>query len=165
MELKKLTRLSMLLALSVVLSLIESMVPIINGIIPGVKLGLANIVVLVALYIYGFKDALSLTILRVFLIGILRTGLFGITFFFSFSGSIFSICAMVIFKKYTKLSIIGVSIIGSVFHSIGQILIASIILNNANVMYYLPWISLFSIFTGIIVGYISKEIVNFLLDN
>lgn len=165
MELKKLTRLSMLLALSVVLSLLESIVPIINGVIPGIKLGLANIVILVTLYIYGFKDSFKLTILRVILIGILRTGLFSITFFFSLFGSIFSIIAMFIFKKYSKLSIIGVSMIGSVFHSIGQILIALIILNNVNVVYYLPWISLLSIITGIIIGYISKEIVNFMKDN
>ena len=71
----------MLLSISVVLSIIESFIPIFSGVLVGVKLGLANIVVIYALYKYGFKDAFYITILRVILVGILRTGLFSITFF------------------------------------------------------------------------------------
>ena len=83
MNIKKITRLSMLLAISVVLSLIESMIPMFNGTFVGIKLGLANIVVLFTLYYFSFKEALIISILRVFLLGILRTGIFSITFFFS----------------------------------------------------------------------------------
>ena len=161
MELKKITRLSMLLALAIVLNLIESIVPIFNGMIPGLKLGLANTITLVVLYIYSFKDTLSLSILRVLLVGILRTGLFSITFFFSLGGSILSIFAMYIVKK-TKLSIIGVSIIGSISHSIGQIIVAILILNNNAMIYYLPWLLIFSIPTGVITGLISKELIKYL---
>ena len=161
MELKKITRLSMLLALAIVLNLIESIVPIFNGMIPGLKLGLANTITLVVLYIYSFKDTLSLSILRVLLVGILRTGLFSITFFFSLGGSILSVIAMYIVKK-TKLSIIGVSIIGSISHSIGQIIVAILILNNNAMIYYLPWLLVFSIPTGVITGLISKELIKYL---
>lgn len=159
MEMKKFTRLSMLLSLSVVLSILESLLPIFNGItIPGVKLGLANIVILVILYTYSFKDALFVSILRVFLVSILRTGLFSLSFYFSLVGSLFALIGMKLFQKYSKLSMIGVSIVGSMMHSVGQIIVASIFLHNALVFHYLPWILLLSIPTGIFTGIISKQL-------
>ncbi len=159
MEIKKITRLALLLSLSVVLNLIESIIPIFNGTIPGLKLGLANIVILFTLYEFSFKDAITLSIMRVILVGILRIGLFSMAFFFSLSGAILSIIFMYIFKRYTKLSIIGISIIGSLFHSIGQIIIASIFVNTTSMILYLPWILLFSIPTGIFTGILSKELL------
>lgn len=165
MELKKVVRLSMLLALSIVLSILESFIPFFNGAIPGLKIGLANIVVLVVLYVYSFKDALYISIIRVFLVGMLRTGLFSITFFFSLSGAILSIIMMFIFKKVTKLSMVGISIIGSLFHSIGQVLVAILLIKNINMIYYLPYILIFAIPAGIITGIISKEIVKNIKSN
>ena len=159
MDIRKITRLSMLLALSIVLSIIESMIPIIGSVIPGMKLGLANIVIIFVIYLYSFKDALYVSILRVVLIGILRSGLFSITFFFSLSGALMSIAFMYIFKKYTKLSIVGVSIIGAITHSIGQIIIAILFLDNINVIYYLPYLLLLSIPTGLIVGMSANGII------
>ncbi len=157
MEIKKISRLSMLLALSVVLNIIETFVPLFNGIIPGLKLGLANIVILISLYIYGFKDTLLLSILRVFIVGILRTGLFSMSFFFSLSGAILSICMMFAAKKFSKLSIIGISIVGSLSHTIGQILIA-VIFYNINMIYYMALSLILSIPTGIIIGFLAKEV-------
>ncbi len=159
MELRKFTRLSMLLALSVVLNIIESFLPIFNGMIPGFKLGLANIIILLTLYIYGFKDAIYLSVSRVFLVGILRTGVFSITFLFSLSGAIFSLLVMTLVKKTNFFSLIGVSIIGSLCHSVGQILVAILFTGNGAI-YYLPYIMLLSVPTGILTGLISKELVN-----
>jgi heptaprenyl diphosphate synthase len=161
MELKKFTRLSMLLALSVVLNIIESVIPFFNGFIPGLKLGLANTIILLVIYLYSFKDALYISILRVFIVGILRTGLFSVSFAFSFGGAILSVIFMSLTKKYTKLSIIGVSIIGSISHCIGQIIMAVFMLNTVNIIYYLPWLLIFSIPTGIVIGIISKELVKY----
>lgn len=158
---RKITRLSLLLSLAIVLNIIESFIPLFDGIIPGFKLGLANIVILLILYVYSFRDAIYISILRVFLVGMLRTGLFQITFFFSLGGAILSIIMMYLFKKMTKLSIVGISIIGSIFHSFGQILVAIIILNNVNMIYYLPFILILSIVSGIITGLISKELVKY----
>lgn len=157
MEIKKISRLSMLLALSVALNIIETFVPLFNGIIPGLKLGLANIVILISLYIYGFNDTLLLSILRVFIVGILRTGLFSMSFFFSLSGAILSICMMFVAKKVSKLSIIGISIVGSLSHTIGQILIA-VIFYNINMIYYMALSLILSIPTGIIIGFLAKEV-------
>ncbi|NLL44573.1 MAG: Gx transporter family protein [Mollicutes bacterium] len=161
MELKKFTRLTMLLSLSVVLNIFESFIPLFNGFIPGLKLGLANSIVLMVLYLFSFKDAIYISILRVFMVGILRIGLFSVTFCFSLGGAILSVISMALAKKYTKLSIIGVSIVGSIMHSIGQILVAIIILKTYNIIYYLPWLLIFSIPTGIFIGVISKELVKY----
>lgn len=155
---KKFTRLTMLLALSVVLNIIESFIPLFSS-IPGLKLGLANIIILIVLYLYSFKDAIYISILRIILVGILRTGLFSTTFFFSLGGALLSLVAMFLVKK-TKLSIIGVSIVGSIFHSLGQVFVAIIFLKNTYIIYYVPWLLLFSIPTGIIVGLVSKIVLN-----
>lgn len=160
MDIRKITKISMLLAISIVLSIIESMIPIFGNLMPGMKLGIANAVIIFVIYMYSFKDALTVSILRVVIVGILRTGLFSITFFFSLSGAIMSLLFMSFFKDKTKLSIIGISVIGAVTHSIGQIIIAILFLKNINIIYYLPYLLLFSIPMGIIVGNISKNVIN-----
>lgn len=162
METKKITRLAMFLAISIVLNIIESFFPFFNGLIPGFKLGLANIITLSVLYLYGFKDGLYIAILRVFLVGILRTGLFSTTFFFSLTGVICSIIVMYVFKKVNKFSIIGVSILGSIAHSSGQLLTAIVILKNTSMIYYLPFIIILAIPSGILVGILSKETIKYL---
>lgn len=148
----------MLLALSIVLGIVESMFPIIGGNIPGIKLGLANIITIITLYTYGLKETLCIAILRVILTGILRTGLFSTTFCFSLSGALLSVFAMTLFQK-TKLSIIGVSIIGSIFHTIGQILTAIILFDLSNLMYYLPIMILCAVGTGILIGILSNHLL------
>jgi len=155
---KKEIRIAMLLAFSIVLNILESFIPIFN--IPGIRIGLANIPILVTLYIYGFKDAIYVSILRVFVVGILRTGLFSTTFWFSLFGSVFSIISMILIKKL-NLSIVGVSIFGSFMHNIGQ-LIAAFIFINTNMLYYLPFLTILSIFSGVFIGIISKETIKVL---
>lgn len=162
---KKFTRLSMLLALSVALNIIETSLPLLNGYIPGLKLGLANIVTLFILYQFSLKDALYIGILRVFLVGILRTGIFSTTFFFSLTGVLLSILFMYLAKRFLNLSIIGVSIIGSIAHSTGQVLASIFILQMSSMIYYLPWLLLFSIPTGILVGILCKQLVKFYEQN
>lgn len=161
MNVKKNLNLSFLLSIMIILSLIESVIPFVNGAIPGVKLGLANIIVLFVLYKYSFKDAFMLSILRVLLMGILRTGLFSVTFLLSFTGAFISVIMMYLFKKTNLFSIVGVSVIGALFHTIGQILMASFIIQTSAVLSYIPYIILFSIPTGIIIGIVSKELVKY----
>lgn len=161
MKLKKTIRLSMLISLSVVISIIESYIPIFNNVIPGLRLGLSNIIILFVLYKYSFKDSLYVSIVRVLLVGLLRTGIFSINFLFSISGAILSIISMYFAKKIKLLSIVGVSIIGSISHSIGQILIAILILNNENIIYYLPYLLIFSIPTGLVTGLITKKVLEY----
>lgn len=159
MNTNKIARISMLLSVSVVLGIIESYIPIFSS-IPGIKLGLANIVIIYAIYKLSLKDAIYISILRVILIGILRTGLFSISFFFSLSGAILSIIVMYLVKN-TKMSIVGVSVCGAISHSVGQILIAILFLSNINVIYYLPIMLISSIIAGVIVGFISKRLIEY----
>ena len=160
MDTKKIAKLSMLLSVSVVLGLIESFIPIFSS-IPGIKLGLANIVIIFAIYKLSIKDAIYISVLRVILMGILRTGLFSISFFFSLVGALFSIITMYLVKKIKNLSIIGVSIAGAISHSIGQIIVACILLSNINMVYYLPVLLISSLITGIIVGTISYKLIKY----
>ncbi len=157
MNIKKTINFSMLLSLSIVLSIFESMVPIINGMIPGVKLGLANIVVLFVLYRYNFKEAIKMSMLRVLLMALIRYG-FGINFIFSLAGAILSIIAMNIIKKL-NFSIISVSVIGASVHVTTQVLVAVVLLNTFNLIYYLPYLIIFSVITGVIIGSICKEVL------
>ena len=157
MKTKDITKIAILTSICVVISIIESYFTFIGDIIPGLKLGLANIVIIFTLYEYNFKTAITVSLVRVLIVALLRTG-FGINFFFSLSGAIFSIITMYLFKK-TKLSVIGISI-GSLFHSIGQVLVGVLFLNNYNVMYYLPYLLIFSIPTGIVIGIISKKMLD-----
>lgn len=159
MKTKSITIISILTAISVVISIIESYFTFIGNIIPGLKLGLANIVVIFALYKYNFKTAISISLVRVLIVALVRTG-FGLNFFFSLVGALFSVISMSLIKK-THLSVIGVSIIGSISHSIGQVLVGIIMLDNYNVIYYLPYLLLFSIPTGILIGIISKRLLKY----
>lgn len=158
MKLKRFTRITMLLAFSVVLNIIESFIPLVGGSIPGLKLGLANVVILIVLYLFSFKEAVYISILRVILVGILRTGLFSMTFFFSLGGVLLSVVVMYLVKK-TKLSIVGVSILGSIAHSFGQVIIAMLLMKNIYIFYYVPWLLLFAVPAGILTGLISKKII------
>jgi heptaprenyl diphosphate synthase len=102
------------------------------------------------------------SLLRVVIVGITRTGLFSVAFFFSLGGAFLSIIMMSLFKKLTNLSVIGVSIIGSISHSIGQIIMAIILIKSNLMVMYLPWLLMFSIPTGIITGKIAlKMLENF----
>ena len=159
MKTKSITTISILTAISVVISIIESYFTFIGDIIPGLKLGLANIVIIFALYKYNFKTAIGISFVRVLIVALVRTG-FGLNFFFSLVGALFSIIFMFLVKK-THLSVIGVSIIGSIAHSIGQVLVGIIMLENYNVVYYLPYLLLFSIPTGILIGIISKRLIKY----
>ena len=158
MKSRDITRIAILTSIGIVISVIESYFTFIGDIIPGLKLGLANIVILFTLYQYDFKTAFMVSIIRVFICALIRTG-FGFNFFFSLTGAVFSIVMMGLFKK-TRLSIVGVSVIGSVFHSIGQVLVGVFLLSNYNVMYYLPYLLLFSIPTGVVIGIIAKKMIS-----
>jgi heptaprenyl diphosphate synthase len=153
MNTKRLISLSLFLSMAIVLSIVESFIPSIS--VPGAKLGLANIITLVVLNIYGEKDAFLVVILRIVLVGLLR----GITigFFLSLSGGVFAFLLMVLFKRFKIFSIISISVMGSLGHSVGQIAMAIIILKTPQLVYYLPWVFLIAIPTGIFTGLVAKK--------
>lgn len=158
----KMVYISLLVAQALVLFLFERMIPV-PFITPGAKLGLANIIIVIALYtLDNYKETFLVIFLR-----LLLSTMFGGTlssFFFSLAGLIFSFIIMVIIKELfkDKVSIIGVSAAGGVFHNIGQLLVAVFIVKNIGVMLYLPVLSIAGIVTGIFVGLTSNLAVKHL---
>lgn len=151
----------MLVAQASVLHFIEGLLP--NPVpIPGVKLGLANIITLYALVVFDFKTALQITVLRTILGSLLGGTLFGVGFLMSFSGALTSTCFMALFLWLLPgLSVLGVSVAGAVAHNLGQLFMATLILNFPGIFYYLPLMLLFSIPTGFITGLLTKELIKY----
>lgn len=152
-SLKRWMIIAMLLAMAVILGYIESFIPIF---IPGVKLGLANVIILIMLYEFKFYEAFIVDILRILVVALIRATLMTPTFFMSLSGGILSFIVMLIFSRIKVFSIWGVSMLGSIAHGIGQILIAIFIVGTSAVLYYLPFIVLLSIGTGVFSGILAK---------
>lgn len=158
MKVQKIALIATLTASAVVIGIIESFIPSIG--IPGIKLGLANIVILVTLYELGIIEAIFVNVLRVVLVSLIRGTIMSMGFVMSLMGAIFSLGIMILFYLVIrKFSIIGVSVIGAIFHVIGQILIAMIYLGTSGIVYYLPFIALSAIVTGVIVGIVSQLII------
>jgi len=153
-QIKKMTLLANLLAIAIVLSIIEAAVPIIP--VPGAKIGFANIVTLVVLYIFSFKDAMTLTLLRVLLVSVLSGRLLGPTFALSLGGALLSTSVMGLVKHTHFFGILGVSVIGAFFHSIGQV-IAGIFVIDVVILAYLPIMLLVSIPAGALTGIIASR--------
>ena len=147
-----------LIAATIVIAIIETYIPSVG--IPGIKLGLANIMILITLYELGVGEAAFISIARVIVIGLSRGTIFSIGFLMSLTGAALSLGIMILFYTLIKkFSIIGVSVLGALFHVIGQIIIAMIFLGSAYVLFYLPIIALSAIITGVFVGVVAKLII------
>ena len=145
--------------MSLIFSYVETLIPISFG-IPGIKLGLANIVTVTALYYAGTKEAFVLAILRNILTGFLFGNLFAI--FYSIAGSCFSILIMHLLKKRGSFSVIGVSIAGGVFHNIGQLLVAMLVVESLSISYYMPVLLTAGILTGAVIGLLVQRLQRYL---
>lgn len=153
---KKTAFLGMFTALALIASYVESLVPVYFG-APGIKLGLANLVTVVILYRSGWKDAAVVSALRILLSGFLFGNLFSILY--SFAGAILSFLVMCLLKRIEGFSLIGISVAGGVFHNLGQIGAAVILMENGNVMYYFPVLMVAGIVTGMLIGIGSREVL------
>ena len=158
MKVQKMALLGVLTAAAIVIAILESFIPSVG--IPGVKLGLANIVILVILYELGIVEAIIVNLLRVLVVGLVRGTFLSMGFLMSLSGAVLSLTIMIIFYLLIKrFSIIGVSVIGSIFHVSGQILIAMLYLGTAYIVLYLPIIAISAIITGVFVGIVAQLII------
>lgn len=154
-KIRKLTLLANFLAIAIVLNIIESAIPVIP--VPGAKLGFANVVTLIVLYVYSFKDGFILTISRVLLVSVLSGKLLGPVFYMSMSGAILATIAMGFFKKSNFFGMIGVSVLGSIFHCFGQIIAGYFVIGSFAIVLYLPIMLLLSIPAGVVTGLIAKR--------
>ncbi len=149
----------LLLTLALILSYVESLIPIFVS-VPGVKLGLANLVVLICLYSFPAKYAFLISGMRVVLAGLLFGSMFSILY--SLAGAFLSLLVMLLAKKFFKLGILGVSVLGGVFHNIGQLLVAMAVVSNYRIGYLFPYLLLSGILTGAIIGFIANCVVPYL---
>lgn len=156
MSSEKVAKNSIMITLCLVLSYIEVLIPF-NFAIPGVKLGLSNIVVLYALYNMDIKTAFFVNLIRILVTGLLFSN--PITMIYSATGGIFSFFGMILIKKVKILSVISVSVTGAVFHNIGQIVSAYFLLGSAKIIYYLPVLLILALLTGFFTGYISAIVI------
>ncbi len=145
---KRLVLLAMLTAVAMILSYVESLLPSVG--IPGVKMGLANIAVIFALFRFGWKEAAALSLVRVVLVSLLF-GSVG-AMLYSLAGAVLSLAVMALLRRIDRFSTVGISVAGGVAHNAGQILMAMLILQTKQLLVYLPVLAVSGIAGGVLTG-------------
>lgn len=143
-------------ALALMFSYIETMIPIQFG-VPGIKMGLANIMIVIMLYKSSAKEALLLSIVRIMLSGFLFGNLSSILY--SIAGGVLSLGIMTLLKKQGGFSVIGVSVAGGVSHNVGQLIVAMLVVETYQVGYYFPVLLVAGVLTGLGIGVASQEVL------
>ena len=151
---EKLTLCAVFTALAMILSYVESLVPYFFA-VPGMKLGLTNLVVVYALYLFGTREAFIINVIRIVLVGFMFGNAFSIVY--SLAGGVLSFLSMLLTKRSGKFSMTGVSMTGGVFHNIGQIIVAVLVLKNFSITWYLPPLMISGLVTGFLIGIVSFE--------
>lgn len=153
---KKVAMAGMFTALAMIFSYVEVLIPINLG-IPGMKLGLANLVVVVTLYTMGVPMAFAVSMIRIMLVS-MTFGSFS-AMLYSMAGGLLSFCGMALLKKVPNFSVIGVSLLGGVLHNTGQLLVAMAVVENINLIAYLPPLMIAGMVTGILIGIVSAQVI------
>lgn len=153
---KRVAMAGIFVSLALIFSYVESLIPFDFG-IPGIKLGLANVVIVTGLYLMKLPDVCLISLIRIFVSGLLFGNMMSLIY--SLSGGILSLIMMLLLKRTNKFSVIGVSISGAVCHNIGQIAAAIIVTGVPVIVYYLPVLMGVGIITGAVMGIIASRIL------
>ena len=161
MKAKNIAAFGVYVALAMIFSYIELQIPPLVA-IPGIKLGLPNVVIIIAMYKFGWKEAIVINVLRVLLVSVL----FGtvLSLLYSVAGAILSLFVMIILKKSKIFSTVLVSVFGAISHNIGQITVAIFVLETSELLYYLPVLIITGTISGVLLGLIGATVVK-KLDN
>lgn len=143
-------------SLALIFSYVESLIPISFG-IPGVKLGLANLITILVLYKMSVKEAYLVSVVRVVLSGFMFGNLFAILY--SLAGGLLSLAMMNLFRRTDRFSIYGVSMAGGVFHNVGQFIMAMLVVESVSIAGYLPVLLVAGLATGFVIGIVSNEML------
>ena len=143
---------AMFAALALIFSYIEVLVPIPVP-VPGIKLGLANLVIIIAIYRMGFRYSFTINMVRIVAAGLLFSGVFGMIY--SLAGGILSIIVMYLLCRTNKFSMVGVSMAGGVFHNLGQLMTAVVLLQNTGILSYFPVLLFSGLISGILIGILA----------
>ena len=153
---KKVAMTGMFVALAMIFSYVEVLIPINLG-IPGMKLGLANLVVVVTLYVLGVKTAFAVSIIRILLVSMTFGSLSAMLY--SMAGGLLSFGGMVLLKKVPDLSVVGVSVAGGVLHNAGQVMVAMAVVENVMLVSYFPPLMIAGTITGALIGMVSSKVI------
>ncbi|MDE6830719.1 MAG: Gx transporter family protein [Lachnospiraceae bacterium] len=148
-------------ALALIFSYVETLIPVNFG-IQGVKLGLANLVIVIAIYKMKLSDAFLLSVVRVVLSGFIFGNYFSILY--SLSGGVLSLAVMALLKRAGGFSVIGISIAGGIAHNIGQLIVAMLVVETFRVAYYLPVLLLAGMLAGSVIGIAANEMLKRLVN-
>jgi len=148
-------------ALALIFSYVETLIPFNLG-IPGVKLGLANLIIVVALYKMRLSEAYLLSVVRVLLAGFIFGNYFSIIY--SLAGGLLSLTVMALLKKWGGFSLQGISIAGGVFHNIGQLIVAAVVVETFSVTYYFPVLLIAGLLTGLVIGIVAEMMLKRLVN-
>ena len=149
MTARDIARFGLMVAAALVLSWVETLIPFVFP-LPGMKIGLANIVILTMLYAAGAKSAAAVSFLRLLLV--LFTFGNAASFLYSLAGAALSFAVMLLLKKTGRFGVTGVSIAGAMAHNAGQIIVAALVLETVTVVYYLPWLMIAGVVSGLVIG-------------
>ena len=148
-------------ALALIFSYVETLIPVNLG-IPGVKLGLANLIIVVALYKMRLSEAYLLSVVRILLAGFIFGNYFSIIY--SLAGGLLSLTVMALLKKWGGFSLQGISIAGGVFHNIGQLTVAAVVVETFSVTYYFPVLLVAGLLTGLVIGIVAEMMLKRLVN-
>lgn len=159
-RIKKIVFLGLCTAVALILSYVEALLPPLWAAVPGIKMGLPNIMILFMLYRFSLKEAAAVSLVRLLLVALL----FGnaMSLIYSFCGAALSLLVMALLKKSDRFSEIGVSIAGGVFHNLGQILAAMVLLETAEIGYYMIALAISGTIAGILVGLAASFVLKYM---
>lgn len=154
---RKTAYMGLFIALALILAYVEVLLPPLFPSLPGIKMGLPNIIIIFLLYRSGPRSAITVSLMRIFLV----TMLFGnaMAFLYSLAGGVLSILVMILLRRLNILSTVGVSVAGGVTHNVGQILMAMLLLETAELGYYLAVLTITGIVAGLFIGLCGSVLI------
>ncbi len=159
MRSSKVAQYGLFAALAILMGYVEMLIPL-PLLVPGMKLGLANVIIVIVLYHMDAKSAFFISLVRVLMSGLLFQGFAGLLY--SLAGALLSLGVMALLKKTGKVSITGVSVMGGVFHNVGQIIVAAAVVENIKMAYYLPFLLVTGVVTGFVIGAVARLALGYL---
>ena len=159
MRSSKVAQYGLFAALAILMGYVEMLIPL-PLLVPGMKLGLANVIIVIVLYHMDTKSAFFISLVRVLMSGLLFQGFAGLLY--SLAGALLSLAVMALLKKTGKVSITGVSVMGGVFHNVGQIIVAAAVVENIKMAYYLPFLLVTGVVTGFVIGAVARLALRYL---
>ena len=159
MRSSKVAQYGLFAALAILMGYVEMLIPL-PLLVPGMKLGLANVIIVIVLYHMATKSAFFISLVRVLMSGLLFQGFAGLLY--SLAGALLSLAVMALLKKTGKVSITGVSVMGGVFHNVGQIIVAAAVVENIKMAYYLPFLLVTGVVTGFVIGAVARLALGYL---